>query len=110
MEFAGKPPPPLADDDFTERAGEFIRRYADLYSAHRNGAKWFSRGNLDFIEAVRLVQVWDNARLEKLAVVFLKTDEDWISGTDRSFRIFALKASWCDDKLKQWETTHKVQA
>jgi hypothetical protein len=105
-----KPASSLADAEISERAAALLERYSVLYSEHRNGAKWFSRGNLDWHEACRLVQVWDNARLEKLAVVFLTTNEQWIAGTDRSFKLFAVKASWCDDRLKQWELEHQVTA
>jgi hypothetical protein len=46
--------------------------------------------------------------LEKLAKIVLTTDDPFIAGTDRSFKIFALKASWADDRLRQWEKTNGV--
>ena len=75
-----------------------------------SGAKWFSRGNLDFMEACRLVDVWDDARLEKLMVIVLTTDDDWISQTERSFRVFAAKSAWADERLCAWEKANKVSA
>lgn len=90
-------------------AGDFVRRYEALYAEHRRGAKLFrSRPSLDWDEAGRLLEQWPFDRLEKLAVIVLTTDDKWIAGTDRSFRIFALKATWADDKLKQWEAEHGV--
>ncbi len=53
---------------------------------------------------------WDDARIEKLAKIILTTDDPFVAGTDRSFRIFALKASWADDRLRVWEQEHGVVA
>lgn len=96
--------PPL--DPLLLRAGAFVERYVELYAHYRNGAKWFRRKPvLEFEAAKRLVGAWDDARLEKLVGVFLKSDDDWISRTDRGLLIFESKASWCDDRLRQWEST-----
>lgn len=64
--------------------------------------------SLEFQEALSLCRIWDDAHLEKLATLVLKTDDEFISRTDRSFKIFALKASWADDILKAWEAKHGV--
>ena len=45
-----------------------------------------------------------------LAVLVLTTDDPFIAKTDRGFKIFAMKASWADDKLTQWEQAHPVKA
>jgi len=66
--------------------------------------------SLEFQDACSLVAEWDDARLEKLAILVLTTDDPFIAGTDRSFKIFAIKASWADDKLKAWEREHGVSA
>jgi hypothetical protein len=56
-----------------------------------------------------LCRIWpSDARLEKLAVIFLTTDDPWISSTDRSFMLFAKKVTWCDDRLTVWEAEHGV--
>ncbi len=60
------------------------------------------------MDALSLVPLWDDARLDKLAVLVLTTDDPWIANTDRGFKIFAMKATWADDRLKQWETEHGV--
>lgn len=104
-----KPASSLAADLIADRAGAFLRHYAELYIQHRHGAKLRLMGNsLEFSDACSLVEIWDDARLEKLAIIVLKTDDPFISGTDRSFKIFAMKASWADDKLKVWEREHGI--
>jgi len=92
------------------RRDECLRRYVELYSKHRLGAKCRQRENLDWTEACSLVQLWDDARLERLATLVLTTDDPWIAGTDRAFKIFAMKATWADDKLREWEVAHGVSA
>lgn len=93
------------DDEIGERAGRFVERYEELYSQHRKGAKWFRRQpNLDWQRAINLCRTWDDARLEKLAVLCLTTDDDWISQTDRGLAVFESKATFLDDLLTKWES------
>lgn len=101
----GKPPP---EADIELRAGQLVQRYGELFVQYRHGAKYRPRPNLDWMDAQTLVPLWDDARLEKLAILVLTTDDPWIAGTDRSFKIFAMKASWADGKLREWEATHGV--
>lgn len=97
--------------ELSMRAGQLIQRYRDLYLQHRNGARLRVIGSpLEFQESISLCQLWDDAHLEKLAVLVLTTNDDFISKTDRSFKIFAMKATWADDKLKAWEVEHGVSA
>lgn len=100
--------PDVGGVETTDRAARLLERYAELFSQHRLGAKYFARPHLDLPEADRLIAVWDDARLEKLAILVLTTDDPWISRTDRGFKIFAMKASWADDRLRAWETEHGV--
>lgn len=98
-----------SESTLPKRAGRLTERYRELYSLHRNGAQLRLMGNsLEFQEALSLCRIWDDAHLEKLATLVLKTDDEFISRTDRSFKIFALKASWADDILKAWEAKHGV--
>lgn len=90
------------------RAGRLVERYGELYQQHRYGARHKQRPNLDWHDAQELCRTWPDARLEKLAILVLTTDEQWIASTDRSFKIFAMKATWADDKLKQWEIANGV--
>lgn len=100
---------PIQPDDVQERAGRLVERYGVLFLEHRAGARHRSRPNLDWTEACDLCRVWtDDARLEKLAILVLTTDDTFIANTDRSFKIFALKASWADDRLRQWELKHGI--
>jgi hypothetical protein len=101
----------IASDDLGERAAGLISRYESLYRHHRKGAKLLRmRPSLDFDAALRVCGAWDDARLDKLAGIFLTTDDQWISGTDRNFQIFASKASWCDDRLTEWEAKNRATA
>lgn len=93
----------LIPEDIAERAGRLVDRYQELYTQYRRGAKTRIRPTLDWDEACGLVRLWDNARLDKLAVLVLTTDDEWISRTDRNFTVFAAKAGWADDRLRAWE-------
>lgn len=96
-------PVDAAEDVITTRGAQLVERYQQLYKELRRGAHLRMRPNLDWVEACTLCRDWDDARLEKLARVILTTDEPWIAGTDRGFKIFATRASWADDRLKQAE-------
>lgn len=92
------------------RAGALLQHYAELFTKHCYGAKYHNRMHLDFTKALGLVRTWpDDARLEKLAVLILTTDDDWIAGTDRGFAVFAAKASWADKNLAAWEADHGLK-
>jgi len=94
------------DDAEAERAGNLVRLYQALYTKFRHGARYRQREHLDWHDACSLVALWDDATLAKLAEIILTTDDVWIAKTDRSFKIFALKCSWADDRLKAWEVAH----
>lgn len=94
----------IVDDEIAERAGRLIERYQALYTELRKGARLRLLGNsLEFQDACSLCALWDDARLEKIARVILTTDEPFIAGTDRSFKIFTVRASWADDRLRAVE-------
>jgi hypothetical protein len=101
----------IAQETLDARAGRLVERYAELFYLHRRGARYHSRIHLDFMKAQELVRTWaDDARLEKLAIIVLESDDEWISHTDRGFGVFAAKASWADDRLAAWEAQQKAQA
>jgi hypothetical protein len=107
----GKPAAPLVADAVAARASALLAIYAELYPKYRNGARLrLIHNSVEFHEACSLVELWDLPRLEKLAVLVLTTDDPFIQKTDRSFKIFAMKASWADDKLTGWEAAHGVTA
>lgn len=92
------------DPALADRAGDFCERYQELYSLHRRGARYLPRPALDFPKACELCAVWDNARLERLAVVFLKCEEPFAVSGSRTIGQFAAMASWCDDRLREVES------
>lgn len=87
------------DPDLAARAGLFCERYQELYSQHRRGARYLPRPTLDYTKACELCAVWDNERLERLAIVFLKCEEPFAMSGSRTIGQFAAMASWCDDRL-----------
>lgn len=94
------------NDDLGERAGTLLQElYPAWYAKYRRGARLRLVSNtLAFHDALSVVTTWDDARIEKLARIVLTTDEPFIASTDRSFRIFAMKASWADDRLTEAES------
>lgn len=101
---------PVPDALTAHRAAALLDTYETLYTKHRNGAKLLNRRRLDFDDALEMVAAWDDARLTKMADIFLTTDDEWISGTDRSFQLFRKKATWCDDRLAAWEKEQQRKA
>lgn len=102
-----RPPIPMngtLDDVIADRAGRFCERYAELYPLHRRGARYFPKPALDFPKACELCAVWDNDRLEKLAIVFLKCEEPFAQSGSRTIGQFAAMASWADGRLREVET------
>lgn len=95
-----------------ERAGRLREElYPAWYAEFRNGARLKLIANpLEYQEAVRICETWEDARIAQIAKIVLTTDDDWISRTDRGFRIFCLKATWADERLCQWEHQHGVKA
>lgn len=99
---------PFTDADVTERAGRFIERYEDLYKKHRN-AQYLVRPHKDYQTAVELCRTWtDDARLDRIAAIFLTTDNDFAVKGSRTIPQFAALASWCDSQLAEWEKRQGV--
>lgn len=94
-----------ARDDLAARAGKLLQEdYPAWYAKYRHGARLRLMANpLLFQDALSLVSTWDDDRLEKLARIVLTTDDEWVSRTDRGFKIFVARASWADDRLRQME-------
>lgn len=96
--------PTMADlpEDVALRAGRFVTEtYPTLYQKLRRGAKYISKPALDFDEAAQLCAIWDDARLEKLATVFLTTDHAFAESGSRTMAQFRSLASWCDSQLTE---------
>lgn len=107
-------PPQLAeapDAGLAERAANLLETYGALYAKHRNGARMLRLGNsLDWSQAVEICRTWDDQRLAKMIAIFLTTDEPWIAGTERHWRLFVTKATWADDRLSAWEADQARRA
>ncbi len=94
--------------EIADRAAALLETYGELYSKHRKGAKHLQVGsNMDWTQACDLCRTWDDERLRKLIDIFLTTDDEWVSSTARTFRLFVTRASWCDDRLAQWEAKRR---
>lgn len=81
----------------------FLKRFCELYTKHRHGARYMVRRERDIPNAKRLLAVYGSERLEKLAVVLFGTDDEWISGTDRGIGILSTKVAWLDGILAEHE-------
>jgi hypothetical protein len=110
-ESEGKPAKPAAfspknhfvDGSVTERAGRFLDRYSELYSEYCH-ANYLLRPHRDYQAAVPICATWtDDARLEKLVIIFLTTDHEFAASGSRTVAQFAALASWCDTRLAAWE-------
>lgn len=95
-----------APDDPARRAGAFIERYKALHVRLRKGAHYVGRPTFDFQEALQLVGVYDDRRLDKLAYVWLNTDHDFAQNGTRTIAKFRSMASWCEEKLIEFEAQH----
>jgi hypothetical protein len=96
--------PPTKDDK--QEIGAFLKRFCDLYAKHRHGARYFvtSQKHVPLVRA--LLAAYGLPRLEKLAIVLLKTDDEWVQGTDRGIGILSTKASWLEERLASYEAKH----
>ena len=86
----------------------FIRRFCELYSQHRHGARYVIHRHKHVPIVRTLLHVFPRDRLEKLAVILLTTDEPWVTQTDRGLGILSTKASWLDGLLADYEAEHGV--
>jgi hypothetical protein len=100
-----KPSRVITAEDLGDRARWLLESYPVWFQQERGGARLRILFNtLQFQEALSICETWsEDARLEKLARLVLTTDDEFISRTDRGWKIFVLKASWADDRLRQWE-------
>jgi hypothetical protein len=102
--------PGTAEDDGQKEekadVSKFIARFCDLYRQHRHGARYFivREKHVPLLRA--LLRTYGLERLEKLALVMLKTDDEWIDATDRGIGILSTKASWLDGRLAEYEAAH----
>lgn len=93
-------------DEIDRRAGELLRNYQRWYSEERHGARLKLIGNqLEFEDARDIVRTWeDDGWIEQMArVVLTTTIEKFILNSDRGFKVFAIKASWADARLREAE-------
>jgi hypothetical protein len=85
---------------------KFIGIFCDSYKKHRHGARYFvvKEKHVPLIRA--LLRTYGLERLEKLALVLLKTSDEWVEATDRGIGILSTKASWLDGRLAEYEAQH----
>lgn len=98
--------PELPEDSPDRRAGEFVDRYKALHVRLRKGAHYVGNPGKDFEESRQLVRVYDDARLDKLAYVWLNTDLEFAQNGTRTIGKMRSQASWCEEQLIAWEEKH----
>lgn len=94
----------LADPVKSGEISGFLRRFCELYTLYRFKAKYFVKRTQHVPIVRQLLGVYTPQRLEKLAVVLLTTDDEWISHTDRGLNILSVKAAWLDGLLAEYES------
>lgn len=88
--------------------GLFLKHFCELYPKHRHGAKYVIHRAKHVPLARELLKVYGLKRLERLCVVLLTTDDEWIEDTDRGLGILSTKAAWLDNLLAEYEAKHGV--
>lgn len=102
------PEEPGTDEDSAKKAenreiAEFLVRFCSLYREHRHGARYFVVKEKHVPLLRPLLRAYGLERLDKLAQVLLRTDDEWVAGTDRGIGILSTKASWLDERLSAAE-------
>lgn len=85
---------------------EFIRRFCELYSKHRFGARYLIARKKHVPIIRNLLRTFDLVRLVKMSTVLLTTTDDWVAGTDRGIGILSVKASFIDGQIAEYEAAH----
>jgi hypothetical protein len=99
--------PDLSTDHVTNSdVGAFLKRFCELYSHYRHGAKYLVSRQKDVPNARRLLLTYERPRLENLTKVLLTTDDEWVAATDRGIGILTVKAAWLDGLLAEYEAKH----
>jgi len=101
---------PFTNREVTERAARFVDRYVVLYPEYRQGARYATKPARDYAAAVTLCETWvSDEYLDKLAIIFLKSNHKFAEEGSRTIPQFLALASWCDGKLREWATANGVQ-
>lgn len=88
---------------------EFLTWFQAEYKTRRNGATYFVKWEVHGKLVKDLLLVYGADRLKKHAVILLKTNEDWTTGTDRGIGILSTKINWLEERLCAWETERKAR-
>jgi len=87
--------------------GGFLRRFCELYSKHRNGARYHVVRTRHVPLIRSLLRTYGAVRLEKLTVVLLTaTADEWLNRTDRGIEVLHGKVNWLEDRLAAYEREH----
>jgi uncharacterized protein YdaU (DUF1376 family) len=94
-----------AEEDKTLGTGGFVRRFCELYSQYRNGARYHVVGSKHVPLLRSLLRTYGAERLEKLTVIMLNaTADDWLNETDRGIEVLHTKINWLDSLLAEHES------
>lgn len=99
---ATKPPSP------DPRIRAFILWFSEQFPLYRHGATYFVQWKRDAPLVKQLLTTYPPERLQRLAKLLWKTDDEWIAGTDRGIGILSNRISWLDSKLAEYAATRRT--
>lgn len=100
-------PRAAASEDQTLGTGGFIRRFCEVYSKYRHGARYHVVRTKHVPLVRSLLRTHGPIHLEKLAIVLLTATADpWLDNTDRGIEVLNAKINWLEDRLRTYEAEH----
>ena len=88
---------------------EFLGWFQSEYKARRNGAVYFVKWDAHGAIVKRLLTTHTSERLKKHAIILLRSNEEWIDGTDRGIEVLSSKVNWLEERLCAWEAEKKAR-
>jgi hypothetical protein len=87
------------DDEIAHRAGAFVDRYREAHQRYRH-VVYLGNPRKDYEEALQLVQAYDDATLDRLVIVFLNANDDFVRNGTATIAKFRSRASWCQERVQ----------
>ena len=92
------------------RVSEFLKWFPEEFKKRRNGAEYLVKHAKHGALVKQMLGATDLERLKKYAAIMLKTDDEFIDGTDRGIEILSARFSWLSERLAAWEAKQRGAA